>query len=427
MKIALLTLGTRGDVQPFVSLSLALLERGHEVTLGAPTNLVPFVETCGVRAIPLAIDSQAFLESEQGRTWLAAGNVSAFMKELGALNRAHRDELMAGYQRSCGDAEVLVTGVLTEDHGSAIAEAKRLPLLSIHFNPMRPNEAYPNALVTVRSLPGFLNRASGLLAEAAWWAAYREDVNHIRQQLGLQKTSKSTARRFREQGVQTLQAYSPTLAPAPKAYPESMPVLGAIHFPAAARAKLGEATRDEELAAWLNSGSPPVFFGLGSMPVKDPAQMLELVEAAARTHGVRAIIGAGWSGLAAARGLATQVRIIGAVDHGWLLPQCLAAVHHGGAGTVHAALHAGLPAVVTSVFADQPFWGMRIERLGAGVHLPFKDLDARRLDQALRRVLDPKMKKTAEELGAVLRSEPDATPAIVARIEALKAKTPLRV
>lgn len=68
MKLALTTLGTRGDVQPFVSLSLALMQRGHDVPLGAPPNLIPFVEKCGVRASRIAIDSQAFLESDQGRT-----------------------------------------------------------------------------------------------------------------------------------------------------------------------------------------------------------------------------------------------------------------------------------------------------------------------------------------------------------------------
>jgi sterol 3beta-glucosyltransferase len=198
-----------------------------------------------------------------------------------------------------------------------------------------------------------------------------------------------------------------------------MPVLGAIHFPDAARVRLGETARDAALEAWLSEGAPPVFFGLGSMPVRDPGQMLAMVETAARAHGVRAIVGAGWSRLPAAQGLGDRIRIVGAVDHGWLLPQCSAAVHHGGAGTAFAALHAGLPSVVTSVFADQPFWGMRIERLGVGVHLPFKKLDAKSLDRALRRALDPAMKAAADRLGATLRAEPDAAPAIVERIEAL--------
>lgn len=167
MKIALSTHGTRGDVQPFVSLALALMERGHDVTLGAPVNLVAFAEKCGVRTRKIAIDTQAFLESEQGRAWLSSGNVGKFMKELGAINRKHRDELMDDFLAVCADADVLVTGVLTEDFVSTIAEARGLPMLSVHFKPMRANEAYPNALVTTRALPGFLNHFTGALAEKA--------------------------------------------------------------------------------------------------------------------------------------------------------------------------------------------------------------------------------------------------------------------
>jgi sterol 3beta-glucosyltransferase len=417
MKIALSTHGTRGDVQPFVSLALALMERGHDVTLGAPVNLVGFGEKCGVRTRKIAIDTQAFLESEQGRAWLSSGDVGKFMKELGAINRKHRDELMDDFLAVCADADVLVTGVLTEDFVSTIAEARGLPMLSVHFNPMRANEAYPNALVTTRSLPGFLNHFTGTLAEKVWWSAYSDDVNAFRQKLGLTKTSTPTPRRMLERQWPTLQAFSSTIAPTPKRYGEAMPVLGSIRFPDAARAKLGESVRDPGLAAWLDAGTPPVFFGLGSMPVKDPAAMLKTVESVTKACGVRAVIGAGWSKLEAAAGLSPDVRIVGAVDHGWLLPKCRASVHHGGAGTAVAALSAGLPAVVASVFADQPFWGMRLEQLGAGVHLPFKRLHAVTLEKALRRVLRPEVAATAQRLGQSVQAEPDGTAAIVARIE----------
>lgn len=66
MRIALVTHGTRGDAQPFAALGLALMARGHEVTLAVPPNLVSFVETCGVKAGKIAIDSQAFMESDEG-------------------------------------------------------------------------------------------------------------------------------------------------------------------------------------------------------------------------------------------------------------------------------------------------------------------------------------------------------------------------
>src|ERR1700677_1824057 len=108
------------------------------------------------------------------------------------------------------------------------------------------------------------------------------------------------------------------------------------------------------------------------MAVRDPAEMIRVVGGVTGKRGERAIIGAGWSRMEAVAELPDRVRIVGALDHEWLFPQCSAAGHHGGAGTVFTAASAGLPAVVCSVFADQPFWGARLERLGVGVHLPFK-------------------------------------------------------
>ena len=421
LKIALATHGTRGDVQPFVSLALALMARGHEVTLGAPVNLLSFVEKCGVRTVKIAIDSQAFMESPQGRSWLSSGNMQKFMKELGNIVHAHRDELIEDYERLCNGADVLVTGVLTEDYLSALAQARALPTLAVHFNPFRPNSRYANPLVSVRALPGILNRATHKLAEFAWWMGYRDDVNFFRKKLGLPPTKKSTPRRFAALGTPTVHAFSPNIVPPPPEYKDEMPLLGAIHFPASAREGLGESSRDEDLVAWLAAGSAPVFFGMGSMPVQDTAAMLQSIAAVAESCGVRALVSAGWSRMDAAKSLPSHVRIVGAVDHGWLLPQCQAAVHHGGAGTVQAVLAAGIPAVVASVFADQPFWGAQLERLGVGVHLPFKNFSTATLHKALARVLDPQVIRAAKRLGDTVRAEQDGTIEIVKRVEALKA------
>jgi sterol 3beta-glucosyltransferase len=421
MKITLTTHGTRGDVQPFATLALALMERGHDVTLGVPPNLVTFAERCGVRASRIPLDSQAFLESSEGRAWLASGNVTAFMKQMNVAMSAHRDEFIEAHLRLSEGADVLVAGLLTEDLASAVAEARRVPMLTVHLAPMRANSRYSNALVSARPLPPLLNRLTHFIAEKAWWAAYREQVNPFRQRLGLAPTKKTAPQRFAEQGVATVHAFSPSVVPPPREYEPAMPVVGAIRLPDAVRARLGETARDEGLAAWLAAGTPPVFFGLGSMPVEDPAATLRMVGSVAKACGVRALVGAGWSRYEDARDREEHVRVVGAVDHGWLFPQCAAAVHHGGAGTAAAALGAGLPAVVASVFADQPFWGERLVALGVGVHLPFKRLDAGSLERALRRALAPEMKDAARRLGEAMRAEPDATPGIVARIEALAA------
>jgi sterol 3beta-glucosyltransferase len=422
MKIALVTHGTRGDAQPFAALGLALMARGHKVTLAVPPNLVSFVETCGVKAGKIAIDSQAFMESDEGRKWLASGNVSAFMKRMNAISQLHRDELIDDFLRALESADLIVSGVLTEDFAAVVAERYGTPLLALHLAPLRPTSAFPNCLVTTRALPfSALNRASHALLDSVWWKGHRDDVNTFRQRQGLAPANRSTARRLAEQGAHTVHAFSPGLVPQPKDWGPTMPVGGSIRLPAAARARLGESTPDPELSAWLKKGPPPIFFGLGSMPVRDPAEMIRVVSDVTRKRGGRAVIGAGWSRMEAARELPEGVRIVGALDHEWLFPECSAVVHHGGAGTTFTATSAGLPAVVCSVFADQPFWGVRIERLGVGVHLPFKKLNAASLETAMARILEPDVRNAAAGLGKNLSAEPDATPSIVALLERLGA------
>jgi sterol 3beta-glucosyltransferase len=82
-----------------------------------------------------------------------------------------------------------------------------------------------------------------------------------------------------------------------------------------------------------------------------------------------------------------------------VLPSCRAAVHHGGAGTTHAVLRAGLSAAVAHVFADQSLWGQCVSNAGAGSTLPYRRLDAGRLVAELRPLLQDKVKARAEQLG----------------------------
>jgi sterol 3beta-glucosyltransferase len=420
MKIALFVHGTRGDVQPFTVLALALMERGHEVTLAAPPNLTDFVRKCGVRAEKIAVDSQAFLESEEGRKWLASGNVSAFMKRMSAVIGEHRDELIEDYQRAGAGADLIVAGLLCEDFASVVADRQGVPIAAVHFTPVRPTGDFPAPLVTTRPLPlRALNHVTHALFDRVWWDGQREHNNVFRQRVGLPTVKRSTPRRMAEKGSYTIHAFSPRLVPQPREWGPSMPIVGVIQLPSEVREKLGETGPALELADWMRAGKPPIYFGLGSMPILDPAEMVRTVSAVSRKIGERAIICAGWSRLDGFRELPDHVRIVGAIDHGQLFPLCSAAVHHGGSGTTFSASAAGLPSVVCSVFADQPFWGARLERLGVGVHLPFKNLDPARLEHALRRVADPTVKSAAARLGADLRAEPDATPHIASLLEQL--------
>jgi sterol 3beta-glucosyltransferase len=84
-----------------------------------------------------------------------------------------------------------------------------------------------------------------------------------------------------------------------------------------------------------------------------------------------------------------------------------AVVHHGGAGTTHYGLRAGVPSIIVPFFADQPFWGYRVTKLGLGpAPIPRKKLTTKRLAKAiLKAINDKEMRQRAAELGKELKEE----------------------
>lgn len=85
----------------------------------------------------------------------------------------------------------------------------------------------------------------------------------------------------------------------------------------------------------------------------------------------------------------------------------VAVVHHGGVGTTHTALRAGVPNVVVPFFGDQPFWGDRVYALGAGPRpILQEELTADSLAAAIRLATnDGKMRARAADVGRQIQAE----------------------
>jgi len=97
--------------------------------------------------------------------------------------------------------------------------------------------------------------------------------------------------------------------------------------------------------------------------------------------------------------------VVDEVPHDWLFPQMAAVVHHGGAGTTGTTLQSGTPSVVVPSFADQFFWGERVETLGLGVNLPRRRLTIESLSGAILTTNEENVRTRAAELGVRLRAE----------------------
>ena len=149
----------------------------------------------------------------------------------------------------------------------------------------------------------------------------------------------------------------------------------------------------------------------------DPEAMTHITLEALRRTGQRAVLSTGWGGFHAA-GLPEFVLPVGFVPHHWLFARVSMAVHHGGAGTTAAVLKAGTPSIIVPFFADQFFWGRRIDDLGVGPKpIPRKALSVESLEKAIRCVLENSLiAARAKEMAANIKGE-DGVSAAVAAVE----------
>ena len=409
MRIAMVASGSRGDAQPLVVLADELRRRGHDVVLGLPPNFVDFGERAGIQTRAVGPNTQEFLTSTKGQRYLASGNAAAFTKALGEVIHENAAVLDSDTLDVCEDADVVVAGSLGEHRAACVAEARRVPLVCVHYVPVRPTRAYPNMLVTTRSLPGVANRATHALFQRMYWRSMREDINGFRAQLDLPATAAPTATRLAAAGTLELQAYHRALVPALNDYPAHRPIIGFVVMGPELRERLGEGRSDPQLDEWLADGRPPAYVGFGSMPVLDPEATMGMITRVADRLDMRVLVGSGWSEWRAPEGAGDRIRVAsGVLDFDEVLPRCAVAVHHGGAGTVAAGVAAGIPTVVCSVVADEPFWGTRIQELELGAHERYATLTDDRLEAAVRRALEPRVVERSRELGRVLRSDTGA-------------------
>jgi UDP:flavonoid glycosyltransferase YjiC (YdhE family) len=282
------------------------------------------------------------------------------------------------------------------------AEKARVPFIEAHLHPVgAPTDRYQGALFgsTPRVLGGPGRRLSHRLTELGMWMPFRRGMQKARHEvLGL--AGSPTAHLANP----VLYGFSRHVVPLPEAGDRVRHVTGYWFLPEDPGRML-----PADLEAFLAGGGPVVSIGFGSMAGgggDDGRAVSELVIAAIRDAGVRAVLLSGWGALDAP-GASDDVYVADSLPHDRLFPRMTAVVHHGGAGTTAAGIRAGVPSLVVPFGVDQPFWGSRVTALGVGPRpIPRKRLDRTLLADGLRvAVADRAMADRAAALGELVRAE----------------------
>lgn len=423
MRINLLTYGTRGDVQPYVVLARALARRGHTVQLAASEDAQALVAAAGLPFLPLAGSTRRLLESQEGRAMLASGRLSEMMRHIGAYMQSIRDALDDSLLAACRGADVVLGHLGLAERAASACEQLNVPLLAAHTVPIAPTRDFAHPMMNITRGGGTIRLASHWLVDAIFHLTGRRDQNHFRRKLGLPPLRRSAGRSLRQIGTPTFFLCSPELQARPADWDERWSISGEMTADPELRARLAEQSNGP-LSEFIERGPAPFYLGFGSMPVLDEQATLRSALEALESIDGRAIVCAGWSDVP--RDLRSErIFLTPAVDHEAILPRCAGAIHHGGAGTTHAAARAGRPSAVFSVFSDQPFWGRIVERLGVGVHQRFHDLNAASLAQVLRALSDPDRIQRARALGERMHAGRAPADVLAERLEDCAARAPV--
>jgi sterol 3beta-glucosyltransferase len=403
MRIAVLSLGSRGDVQPLVALGAALGKRGHDVRLITHTNFAPLVVGRGITFEGVAGDFQTVLSSEDGQRLTASGrNPLAALGAMRAIARHGREWWTQLRDLSVG-ADVLVSGTTTFGIAASLVELRGTPWVHTCLQPLSPTGAFPSPMLPPPALrlPGWANRFHHHLGTQLIWQTFRRSTDACRREvLGLGPWPLTgPLARFRRERRPVLMAFSERVIPHPPDWDAQLEVTGYWFLE-----RLPDWAPPADLVRFLEAGPPPVYIGFGSMGVADLQATAVTVAEAIVSAGCRAVIGAGWAGL---RPPTAGIYVADELPHDWLFPQIAAVVHHCGAGTTASALRAGVPSVPVPFMADQFFWAWRLRQLGvATAAVAHRKLTMRALAAALRLALDDnEMRARARNLGGRIRAE----------------------
>lgn len=400
--------GTRGDVEPAIAIALELLRRGHEVDVAVPPNLVRFAMDAGLNSVTAyGPDSHKQLESELFKKWWQLRNPIKVLHQARLYTTEGWEEMSKVLYELAKRADLILCGTTYQEVAANVAEALNIQLAALHYFPLRAN----NHILPIR-LPFFIVHILWKIAEWIHWKIIKPAYDLQRVALNLQASKISSVQKMMENNIFEIQAYDKVFFPNLETqWNGQRPLVGTMTLEL-------KTSHDDCIESWINSGSPPIYFGFGSMFFDDPKQTIKIVIHVCELLGERALICTGSLSIGEFP-KTDSVKLVQAVNHSRVFPRCRAAVHHGGAGTTAASTRAGIPTVILWVGADQPIWATQVKRLGIGTSRRLSGTSSLTLQHDLKTVMQADYIQRAREISKQIKSPNESLNSTVKLLESL--------
>ncbi|WP_326638700.1 glycosyltransferase [Streptosporangium sp. NBC_01755] len=394
MRALIVTVGSEGDIQPFLALGKRLLAEGHDVTFSASDSYAARTDAVGVPFVGRPTWSKTEFQANYIRVINEKNKLrqlTVMLEFLAQEQHASVPELMA----LAPEADIVVHSPLSIA-AAAAARAVGTPHVSVHHTwPLHRARGYgptnvnlgPAGNALAWSIVGSgVRRATDKLLNpivvAAGLPPWRDvlfDASHSR--------------------LLNFIAISPHILKHDPLFDSTYRTTGYWFLDEP------EYVPPDDLAAFI-ADEPPIVIGFGSNTGFDARAVTKQLLEAVRGLGRRVVLQSGWAGLGDQE-LPPNIFLADFVPHGWLYARAACVVHHGGAGTTAAAFRAGIPQAVVWLQGDQLHWGRKIAQLGVGPPpRPHRALNTGWLRGTLDRLLtDNGMATRARALGIAIREE----------------------
>jgi rhamnosyltransferase subunit B len=409
MQIVLIAFGSHGDVLPFVAIGAELRQRGHQVTLAAPTPFRSMATIIGISFHPLGTQADFDNVVQQADLWHPRRGAAMLLKIVTSLTEEIFDWLAA----HCASGDLIIAQPTCL--GARVAQERLgLSLITVHVAPFLIESRYAPPTLPGLPLPDFLP------ARLRHWIGRGADtyligpavlptLNTFRAKLGL-----GPVRRLRywwNSPERALLMFPAWYAPPQTDWPHQAVQVG---FGMADRFG-DQQSLTPELEAFLKAGASPLAFTYGSA-MRLGSGFFEKAVALCRRMNLRGVLLAPQEGQVPV-GLPAEILHLPYAPFSLLLPRCAALIHHGGIGTVAQALAAGIPQLVVPVAFDHFDEGRHLQRLGVGAVLSQRRFNPARAARVLKRVLNAPDVAQACATAQEWMSQTDGTSAACDEIE----------
>ena len=404
MKIILMSVGTRGDMEPFLAIGEILRAKGHQVICAFPEQFRDLAEDSNLVFASLGTKLIELLESDIGKA--AMGGSGSGLKKILAIiklatnqKESQREIVINQYEiieREDPDRVVYNPKCIYPIIWASKNKGKTIllsPVPYLHYVKGHTHVAFNS------NFGSFLNRLTFSLADFGLVQTVMTTIKWLKVNGKITRRQIKSVIRSNRIGY----TISPSLFPRPEYWNKNMDVLG-YHE----RNKVINWQPDEALSNFLQKHDRILLITFGSMTNPEPEKKTRVIIEILERNKIPAIINTASGGLVKPELFnAELIHFVSRIPYDWLLPKIYGVIHHGGSGTTHLALKYGCASMVIPHIIDQFVWNKIIYNLGAGPKgIKIGKITTKNLEpKILELVNNSPFKKKAEQIAVQMGKE----------------------